>query len=846
MFRMSVLIRWAGAMGLALLAGAGFQARAALLAYEPFTNAAGASILGSSGGFGFNGPWQTNSSAGAATNTGYALAYTDAASNVLVTAGGAGFFQGSTTASTAMQPIRLFNFSRGTNGTDGVTTWISFLAARQGPAGTLSGNPYGRGANVPHDLNAGAVQKLAIGNSSGAGSNTVGLIPAGSGANLVGSTVPFGGVTNFIVVRINHRLNANDEAYLFVSPRLDLEPSVSQASAISSNVFDFSFDRLRVFAGGQSSAQQPYAELVVGEYRVGETYADVTPYGGATNPPPPARGLIITNVLPVPAGMVLAGSGGSSQATYYVLASSDLLSPVTNWPAVTTSTFDASGRFLATNPASPGGPIQFFRLLSGNLPSGAGSAPLITTQPASQSVLAGQNVSFAVAASGTAPLQYQWFFNTNTPLSAATNSSYAITNAQLANAGQYTVLVTNAFGLATSSVAVLTVTTGFPAGAYFVSASTGNDANPGTVASPFKTISKGLSKVPGGGYVYLRSGTYLLSSKLSLSTAGATNYIRLWAYPGETPVIDSTGNTSDGVSISGRLYHLKGLVVMNAGHNGINISGSSNIVEMCVVHDNTNTGLHITGGSSSTTFPAYNLILNCDSYRNYDPPIGGNADGFSAKWDLGQGNLFRGCRAWENSDDGWDLWMGNAPVLIEECWAFRQGINYWGSTQFNGNGNGFKLGGNYVGTPHRLLRSVTFGNAANGVDQNNNISGQTIDQNTAWANGGRNFSLNHGTNTAPHVVRNNLSIAGRSGDSFTAGSLLASNSWQVLSPPADPSDVLSVESSVAVQPRQADGSLPVWPFLRPVPGGRLIDKGADIGEPFTGAAPDLGAFEDGL
>src|SRR5258708_39480692 len=77
-----------------------------------------------------------------------------------------------------MQPNRQFNFIRGANGTDGVTPWISFLATRQGPTGTLSGNPYGRGANVPHD-NA-SVQKLAIGNSSGAGSNTVGLIPTGA------------------------------------------------------------------------------------------------------------------------------------------------------------------------------------------------------------------------------------------------------------------------------------------------------------------------------------------------------------------------------------------------------------------------------------------------------------------------------------------------------------------------------------------------------------------------------------------------------------------------------------------------------------------------------------------
>ncbi len=44
-------------------------------------------------------------------------------------------------------------------------------------------------------------------------------------------------------------------------------------------------------------------------------------------------------------------------------------------------------------------------------------------------------------------------------------------------------------------------------------------------------------------------------------------------------------------------------------------------------------------------------------------------------------------------------------------------------------------------------------------------------------------------------------------------------------------------------PRQADGSLPVLPNLRPAPGSSLIDKGTNVGLPYHGKAPDLGAFE---
>ena len=146
-------------------------ADAALLAHEPFTNAPGTAIIGSADGFGFSGAWQNySSSQGTATNTSAGLSYTDGLGRVLVADGGAGFFQGLTTANNSMQPIRLFNFSRGTNGSGDGTTWISLLVVRQGPT-VVGNNPYPRGANLPHDLNTGNLQKIAIGSSTGAATN---------------------------------------------------------------------------------------------------------------------------------------------------------------------------------------------------------------------------------------------------------------------------------------------------------------------------------------------------------------------------------------------------------------------------------------------------------------------------------------------------------------------------------------------------------------------------------------------------------------------------------------------------------------------------------------------------
>jgi GH25 family lysozyme M1 (1,4-beta-N-acetylmuramidase) len=85
-----------------------------------------------------------------------------------------------------------------------------------------------------------------------------------------------------------------------------------------------------------------------------------------------------------------------------------------------------------------------------------GGPPAITTQPANATVNQGQNATFSVVATGSAPLAYQWEFN-GANISGATASSYTVVSAQSANAGTYAVVVTNSLGSATSANATLTV-----------------------------------------------------------------------------------------------------------------------------------------------------------------------------------------------------------------------------------------------------------------------------------------------------------------------------------------------------------------------------------------------------
>ena len=87
----------------------------------------------------------------------------------------------------------------------------------------------------------------------------------------------------------------------------------------------------------------------------------------------------------------------------------------------------------------------------------AATAPTITTQPSSSSVTAGSAASFSVAASGTATLTYQWRKD-GTAISGATSSTYSISSTSTSDAGNYTVVVTNSAGSATSNAATLTVT----------------------------------------------------------------------------------------------------------------------------------------------------------------------------------------------------------------------------------------------------------------------------------------------------------------------------------------------------------------------------------------------------
>jgi uncharacterized repeat protein (TIGR01451 family) len=111
--------------------------------------------------------------------------------------------------------------------------------------------------------------------------------------------------------------------------------------------------------------------------------------------------------------------------------------------------------FDANIPESFTGPA-FFQLDNVRLTRGSGGPPFIVSEPTDQSALSGENVTFAVNATGTQPLSYQWQFN-GVDIAGATKSTLLLTNVTILNAGGYSVTISNSLGSVRSRVATLTL-----------------------------------------------------------------------------------------------------------------------------------------------------------------------------------------------------------------------------------------------------------------------------------------------------------------------------------------------------------------------------------------------------
>ncbi len=416
------------------------------------------------------------------------------------------------------------------------------------------------------------------------------------------------------------------------------------------------------------------------------------------------------------------------------------------------------------------------------------------------------------------------------------------------------------------------------AATYYV-APTGNDTTgDGSMGTPWASIGHAQTKAVAGDTVYFRAGKYAYTAGLKTCASGTDTInaillssggksgapIKYWAYPGETPVFDFSGIKDScrvtGFRVTGSWMYFKGLEVTGVPQNnmlnheswGIWISGSNNTFEQINSHNNMGPGLFIQEGSN-------NLVLNCDSHDNYDPltsnGAGQSADGFGCHIGAGgTGNVFRGCRSWWNSDDGWDLIQAAEVVTIENCWTWYNGYLPETMTAVAaGNGNGFKGGGygepptNVPANPpsHIIRNDLSIMNKASGYYANHEPVADHWYNNTAYGNHPDFNLLGDPANVG--ILRNNLAVGGTLLSNNTGAGVDDSfNSWDAnLGVTASTADFQSVSVTELSGPRQADGSLPNLPNFHLVANSDLIDKGTNVGLPYNGSAPDLGCFETG-
>jgi len=276
--------------------------------------------------------------------------------------------------------------------------------------------------------------------------------------------------------------------------------------------------------------------------------------------------------------------------------------------------------------------------------------------------------------------------------------------------------------------------------------------------APLLSLLDAIAKAQPGDTIRIEPGTYSFTQTIRLATKGtAEKPITFICDSPDRAVLDFSAEPEDkinshGIDLSGDYWLLHGIEVAHAGSFGFYITGGHNTLDYCASWENRNAGTQIdTGGNN-------NLIENCQSYRNFDLKTHGeDANGFTAKHMVGPGNVFRHCFSYQNTNDGWDLWMAPNPVLIEDCIAYRYGYDLSTIRHLEGNGDGFKLGGNYVATANICRRCTSIENPLNGFDQNHNLGGLTVEDCVA-IRCGKGFSFPEVPGPGEVTLRNNTSF----------------------------------------------------------------------------------------
>ncbi|MEU6509878.1 chondroitinase-B domain-containing protein [Streptomyces sp. NPDC046942] len=327
------------------------------------------------------------------------------------------------------------------------------------------------------------------------------------------------------------------------------------------------------------------------------------------------------------------------------------------------------------------------------------------------------------------------------------------------------------------------------------------------VVSNSTDLANAIKNATAGEVIQVRGGTYYPTATLQ-STANGTSSapVTLTAYGSETVKIDGSSLPSGSwiFKLTADYWNVSDITFQNGpSHAVVCQSCTGTYWNNDKTIDNGDSGFTLTGDGTVN-----NTVKNLDSYGNYDAATHGqNADGVAIKFGSGTGNLVTGARLFNNSDDGIDLWSFSSPVTIEHTWSFGNGKNRWGDSAFEGNGNGFKLGGNGVTVAHVVNNSAAWDNSGNGFTENSNTGSIVINRTTAYANAKWGYYFA----TSSAKLGKNLAVGNGSG-LVSKGSHVTSagNNWDSgISTPS----FISTDATTVYNARTSDGSLPDTTFL---------------------------------
>ena len=351
---------------------------------------------------------------------------------------------------------------------------------------------------------------------------------------------------------------------------------------------------------------------------------------------------------------------------------------------------------------------------------------------------------------------------------------------------------------------------------YYVS-TTGSDSNAGTSGSPFETLQKAIDLARPGDTILLEPGTYSSSdntgyaAKISGKSGTVDAPITIKGNGGLAVLDNSADATSWGMYTldikNAQYWNIENIGVTGAVQNsigawavGANVLDSSNIIfKDCDFFNNQGPGLVITGKSGN------NSVINSTAHDNYDlraSVAGGNADGFDICFIATgfSGNLISGSKAWNNSDDGFDLYNADSPVTIVNSEAWHNGYIPGTDLPSMGDGDGFKLGMSNVAVVHRIENSIAYDNKLYGFDSNGAKGAIEIVGNTAYSNNGGNYYFD---DRVKFSLTNNTSYGGGTPDVLGNASIGSGNLWNGLIQDM-PADVVDPPIGNSLPPADTD------------------------------------------